>query len=137
MQYGSLGAQIRHFRRLRDMTQEELALQAGYQTKASIAKIEKNQATVPEDRLQKIANALRVDVPTLQGKDPNESLAEYGYNNTSATAHEVCSLLTDAIEIIKANAVYNSGLAEKFNQLNPTNQSAVMTMVDALLAQQK
>lgn len=68
----TLGENIRHYRRLRDMTQAELAREAGYQTKASINKIEKNQSTVPHDRLEKIANALRVPVNNLlNGEVPN------------------------------------------------------------------
>lgn len=68
----TLGENIRHYRRLRDMTQEELARAAGYQTKASINKIEKNQSTVPHDRLEKIANALRVPISNLlSGEIPN------------------------------------------------------------------
>lgn len=65
--YGSLGSQIRYYRRLRNMSQEELAFAAGYKTKASINKIEKNISAVPHDRLVRIANILRVPVDNLIG----------------------------------------------------------------------
>ena len=61
----SIGERVRHYRRLKDMTQEELAIQVGYQAKASINKIEKNMATVPHDRLVKIASALGVSTSDL------------------------------------------------------------------------
>jgi transcriptional regulator with XRE-family HTH domain len=137
--YGSLGAQIRHYRRLRDMTQEELALQAGYQTKASINKIEKNQATVPDDRLKRIASALRVDVSVLTGGShapTEEALANYAYNSTTDTAKKLRDHLLSAMKLLdQENAT--SEIEAKFNRLTPPNQKSVMDMIDFLLAQQK
>lgn len=63
----TLGSQVRFYRRLRDMTQVELAIAAGYKTKSSINKIERNEADVPLERLEKIANALRVNKEALLG----------------------------------------------------------------------
>lgn len=137
--YGSLGAQIRHYRRLRDMTQEELALQAGYQTKASINKIEKNQATVPDDRLKRIASALRVDVSVLTGDSPapiEEELANYAYNSTSDTAKALRDHLMSAMKLLDQEHG-ESEIEAKFNRLTPPNQKSVMDMIDFLLAQQK
>jgi transcriptional regulator with XRE-family HTH domain len=137
--YGSLGAQIRHYRRLRDMTQEELALQAGYQTKASINKIEKNQATVPDDRLKRIASALRVDVSVLTGGSPaptEEALANYAYNSTTDTAKKLRDHLVSAMKLLDQERG-ESEIEAKFNRLTPPNQKSVMDMVDFLLAQQK
>jgi transcriptional regulator with XRE-family HTH domain len=137
--YGSLGAQIRHYRRLRDMTQEELALQAGYQTKASINKIEKNQATVPDDRLKRIASALRVDVSVLTGGIPaptEEALANYAYNSTTDTAKKLRDHLVSAMKLLDQDNA-TSEIEAKFNRLTPANQKSVMDMIDFLLAQQK
>ena len=63
----TLGSQVRFYRRLRDMTQVELAIAAGYKTKSSINKIERNEVDVPLERLEKIANALRVNKEALLG----------------------------------------------------------------------
>lgn len=137
--YGSLGAQIRHYRRLRDMTQEELALQAGYQTKASINKIEKNQATVPDDRLKRIASALRVDVGVLTGESSapsEEALASYAYNSTTDTAKALRDHLMSAMKLLEQQQG-ESEIESKYNRLTPANQKSVMDMVDFLLAGQK
>jgi transcriptional regulator with XRE-family HTH domain len=122
------------------MTQEELALQAGYQTKASINKIEKNQATVPDDRLKRIASALRVDVSVLTGDSPaptEEALATYAYNSTSDTAKALRDHLMSAMKLLEAEQREESEVSAKFKRLTPANQTIVMTMIDTMLAQQK
>lgn len=143
--YGSLGAQIRHFRRLKDMTQEELAKQAGYQAKVSISKIEKNQATVPHDRLVRIANALDVDIDVLTGRKDldkeeeattEEALVSYAYNSTTDTAKALRDHLMSAMKLLEQQQG-ESEIESKYNRLTPANQKSVMDMVDFLLAQQK
>jgi transcriptional regulator with XRE-family HTH domain len=69
------------------MSQEELAFAAGYKTKASINKIEKNISAVPHDRLVRIANILRVPVDNLIGGQTytpkNELMNENGIKLSS------------------------------------------------------
>lgn len=143
--YGSLGAQIRHYRRIKEMTQEELARQVGYQTKASISKIEKNQATVPHDMLVKISNALNVDIDILTGRKkddgveappPTEAVFQYAYNSTSDTAKALKEHLLSAMKLLEQQQP-KSDIEKKFGQLTPANQKSVMALIDSMLLQQQ
>ena len=143
--YGSLGAQIRHYRRIKEMTQGELARQVGYQTKASISKIEKNQATVPHDMLVKISNALNVDIDILTGRKkddgevappPAEAIAQYAYNSTSDTAKALRDHLLSAMKLLEQQP-QASDIADKYNRLTPANQKSVMALIDSMLLQQQ
>ena len=142
--YGSLGAQIRHYRRIKEMTQEELARQVGYQTKASISKIEKNQATVPHDMLVKISNALNVDIDILTGRKKSdgeeaptaEAIAQYAYNSTTDTAKALRDHLLSAMKLLEHQPQV-SDIEHKYRQLTPANQKSVMDMINFLLEQQK
>ena len=141
--YGSLGAQIRHYRRIKEMTQEELARQVGYQTKASISKIEKNQATVPHDMLVKISNALNVDIDILTGRKKDdgepptaEAIAQYAYNSTSDTAKALKEHLISAMKLLEQQSQV-SDIADKFDRLTPANQKSVMALIDSMLLQQQ
>ena len=142
--YGSLGAQIRHYRRIKEMTQGELARQVGYQTKASISKIEKNQATVPHDMLVKISNALNVDIDILTGRKkddgeeapPTEAVFQYAYNSTSDTAKALKEHLISAMKLLEQQPQV-SDIADKYNRLTPANQKSVMALIDSMLLQQQ
>ena len=144
--YGTLGAQIRHYRRLRDMSQEELAQAAGYKTKASINKIEKNLTAVPHDMLIRIASALRVPVDNLVGSgnytphsklDTTEQAIEYAYNKTDDTAQALRKHLMGALQALNMETSTDTTLVPKFNALSSSNQQVVMTLIDTLLTQQK
>ena len=49
---------IRHYRKLLKMTQEDLARAAGYTDRSSIAKIEKGQVELPQERIEVFARIL-------------------------------------------------------------------------------
>lgn len=66
-----VGENIRVFRILNDMTQEELADKMGYKSKTSINKIEKEVKHLPLDKLQKIADILHTTPSVLLGNEPS------------------------------------------------------------------
>lgn len=68
----NVGERIRKLRKLRGMTQEELAQKVGYKSKASVNKIELERI-VPLKRLLPFAKALDVDVNYLLGEKTEET----------------------------------------------------------------
>lgn len=70
-----VGENIRTFRVLNGMTQEELAQKMGYKSKTTINKIEKEINSMPLDRIQKFAEVLGVPVPVLLGEVSSVSYA--------------------------------------------------------------
>ena len=67
-----IGNRIKHYRELRNMTQEELAQKVGYVNKSSIYSIEKGMAAVPYDKLTAITKVLNVSEFVLRyGENPS------------------------------------------------------------------
>lgn len=64
-----LYANIRHYRKLRKMTQEELAKKIGYSNRSAIARIEKGDFDLPQSKIIAIAEALNVTPGELMGED--------------------------------------------------------------------
>jgi transcriptional regulator with XRE-family HTH domain len=156
--YGSLGAQIRHYRRLREMTQEELALAVGYSTKASINKIEKNQSTVPHNRLVQIAKVLDVPIGNLTGEGkyvPQRKILNRNYESTKnvnidndlsndvETYKKYINLMKGNDDISKAfrqfasaivknfnNDDFDKSIMKKFHALTPEHQTMVTGMIN-------
>ena len=67
---------IRHYRKLLKMTQEDLARAAGYTDRSSIAKIEKGQVELPQERIEVFARIFGVPPNVLTGwtEEKNRSL---------------------------------------------------------------
>lgn len=58
---------IKKFRKLRSMTQDELAKRTGYTDRSSIAKIERGDVDLPQSKIMMFADALGVTAGTLMG----------------------------------------------------------------------
>jgi len=58
---------IKKYRKLRSMTQDELAKQTGYTDRSSIAKIERGDVDLPQSKIMMFAEALGVTAGTLMG----------------------------------------------------------------------
>lgn len=65
----TFGSRIRLFRKLRGMTQFELAQQSGYLSRAAICKIEKDERDVPREKVLELAKALGVHPQRLLEDD--------------------------------------------------------------------
>lgn len=63
----SIGENIRRYREQRRMTQEELAIAAGYKSRSSIGKIENGDSDPTQKNLVRIARALNVKAVDLLG----------------------------------------------------------------------
>lgn len=69
-----LYSNIRKFRLLRGLTQDDLAERMGYKSKSTIAKIESGKNDIPQSKIKAFADALSVTVGDLMGWDePNKS----------------------------------------------------------------
>ena len=60
-----MGQKIKKYRKMRGLTQGELAKAADFKDRSSIAQIENGINDISRDRFMKIANALNVDVSVL------------------------------------------------------------------------
>lgn len=60
-----LGAKIKHYRKMRGLTQGDLAAAVGYRDHSMIAQIEKGNSDISRERFIKIADALNIGVDVL------------------------------------------------------------------------
>lgn len=60
-----MGSKIKQFRKMRGLTQDELAHAAGFKDRSSISQIESGISDISRDRFIKIADALSVDYSAL------------------------------------------------------------------------
>lgn len=67
----TIGSRIRERRIFVKMTQDELAVKAGYKSRSSINKIEIGERGVSADKLKKVADALGTSVDYLIGEKKN------------------------------------------------------------------
>lgn len=67
-----LYANIKYYRQLRKMSQEELAQKVGYANRSAIARIENGEIDLPQSKIIAIAEALNVDPGVLMGSDGAE-----------------------------------------------------------------
>lgn len=70
-----IGEKIRYYRELAEMTQEELALAAGYKGRSSISRIEKGDAEPQQRKIVAIADALGV-LPGMLLSDNKDTIDE-------------------------------------------------------------
>lgn len=69
----TVGQAIRHYRKEKGMTQEELAKAMGYKTHSAIAMVEKDINGLSLDQLRKIAGILEVDIQALIGDEKQQA----------------------------------------------------------------
>ena len=63
----TIGQKIKHYRELKGMSQEELAIACGYKGRSSISRIEKDEGDIPQSKIKQIANVLEVSPGALIG----------------------------------------------------------------------
>lgn len=97
------GRMVKYYRKLKDISQEELAQKLGYKSKSSIAKIETGAAKVPVSKVDTIAKALgvtreelladiKIESPMIDYIDlTNNVMIEK--SSTQSELHQVISLL--------------------------------------------
>ena len=83
---------IKEFRIMRGMSQEELAELTDYTSRTSIAKIEAGKVNLPVDKIVKFANALNVTYSELMGYTYDEN-GTPTYARNCRTAEEMTSLI--------------------------------------------
>jgi transcriptional regulator with XRE-family HTH domain len=88
-----VGRNVRHLRKLRKFSQEELAARAG-NTQKHVSQIERGQTNVGLDVLAKLASALNADVADLIGSTSGAALF--------ALSKRDLNLVTRALEVVHA-----------------------------------
>ena len=102
-----LGKRIKEYRNNKGMSMQELADKAGYDSRASIFRIENGSQDIPHRKLQKIAGALDVDI----------------------------KVLLDGIDVIIETDI--DPLQAKYGRLNEKNRIRLMAYLDALIDSQE
>lgn len=86
-----LSDNIRRFRRLRDLSQEDIAKKLGYKSFTTIQKWETGMAEPPVGKLYELADILHVNIMELLGEEPDNNipdtpLSTYKFVPTSVSA---------------------------------------------------
>lgn len=71
-----LSDNIRRFRRLRDLSQEDIAKKLGYKSFTTIQKWETGMAEPPVGKLYELADILRVNIMELLGEDSDNNITD-------------------------------------------------------------
>lgn len=71
-----LSDNIRRFRRLRDLSQEDIAKKLGYKSFTTIQKWETGMAEPPVGKLYELADILRVNIMELLGEESDNNITE-------------------------------------------------------------
>lgn len=85
-----VGYRVKHYRKLANMTQQELADKAGFVSKASISQIELGQVNLTEQKIESIAAALGVE----------EAVLRYGENYKTEYDPTDIIFKTDELDIL-------------------------------------
>lgn len=71
---GTVGQNIKYFRKQRKMTQDDLAEAVGYNNGTAVSRMEHGEFAPSLEKLEKIAQVLNVSVPELTGEQENEEV---------------------------------------------------------------
>ncbi len=104
-----IGQIIKKRREELGMSQEELALKAGYKSRSSINKIEVDGRGLPQSKIQAIANALKTTPASLMGWE-NDTDSAFDYVNGCFGEHA-------------------GEMLENFNRLNEKGQTEALKRV--------
>ncbi len=85
-----IGYRVRHYRKLANMTQEELAIKSGFAGKGSISQIELGLVNLTEQKIESIAAALGVE----------EAVLRYGENYKTEYDPTDIIFKTDELDIL-------------------------------------
>ena len=110
-----LGTRIRKLRRIRGLTQWELAELCGYQSQSSnstINKIEAGKSDVPVSKLLKLSEVLGVSVAFLMGEGSDEEEEKYFAKNNAMMLLKKKLSADEQDELIKGLQIY-------FNESTP------------------
>lgn len=93
----SLSDNIRYFRRLRELSQDDIAKKLGYKSFTTIQKWETGMAEPPVGKLYELAAILRVNIMDLLDEKPNDSIASapsssYKFVPASISAGELTNI---------------------------------------------
>ena len=82
----TLGEKVKMFRKRKGLSQDELAKAAGYDSRSSIAKIEKGVSDPSQKALSRIADALEVRASDLISDDNIQDMPEQSQHGGSGTS---------------------------------------------------
>lgn len=85
---------IKRFREMKEMSQDELAKRSGYTDRSSIARIERGDVDVPQSKILAIAAALGVTASELMGTEGTQEIS--GFEQSLIRAYRSASDDTQA-----------------------------------------
>lgn len=106
------GKRLKELREACGMTQDELAIKVGYQSRSSINKLETDPTReIPTRKMKLFADALNVSVQYLMGWEEEEP-------------DKIATLMSD---------VSNIDLVIKYNQLSNESKQTILNMINLLI----
>lgn len=127
------GKRVRALRLARGITLQELADKIGYNSRASINKIEKGVLDVSQTKIKALADALGVSVVELLGNDPPESGLSESVSDIFITytydANDLHEARADQLERL---AAYRA-LFERLSKLPDGERSRIMKLFNDML----
>lgn len=92
---------IKKYRKLRKMSQDELAHLVGYTDRSTIAKIESGRMQIPQDKILLIATALSVTPDQLYGIENINMIPYMKESEFKEIAHKVLSAYLNSSSVVK------------------------------------
>lgn len=135
----TFGQRVRRFRKQRELTQPELAARAGYTSRATICKIEKDERDIPRDKVLELANALGVHPQRLLEDDDDirarvdPTMLEMFDDDLDAFLRAADSLVVSPEMLGRANDKYMRSMPEGLTAIPkmPTNRIPIIGEVAA------
>lgn len=114
-----IGKNIKKYREISNMSQDELAKKLGYKTRSSIALIEAGRRDLPYKKMQTAASALNTTVPKILGlSDADPSF------NTSKLIKRESVYITDPRE---------EKLINDFKKLSSDKKDIILQLVQSMI----
>lgn len=113
-----IGKNIKKYRELSNMSQEDLAKKLGYKTRSSIALIEAGRRELPYKKMQTAASALNTTVPKILGLSDTDSF------NSSILRERESVYITDPRE---------EKLITDFKKLSSDKKDIILQLVQSMI----
>lgn len=110
-----IGYRVKHYRKLANMTQQELAIKAGFAGKGSISQIELGLVNLTEQKIESIAAALGVE----------EAVLRYGENFKTEYDPTDIIFKTDELDILPDDE--KKTILKAYNRINAYYRQLAMT----------
>lgn len=121
----TIGQKIKHYRELKGMSQEELAIACGYKGRSSISRIEKDEGDIPQSKIKQIADVLEVSPGALIGDASVSVTASVPLNDVSHS------------DLVKLLMKFDAHDVSVLSRLNPQEIARLIGYAEAMIEGRK